>query len=250
MTIHHIRPPLSHEYNTLIDKFEWEELPYWNSGEWQVVEERLADLDAAGIRYNPGRPDLFKALDQCPYAKTKVVLVGQDPYPSYTYATGLAFSIPKRCKQFPPTLTNILKEYSTDLHLPTPAHGDLSTWSKQGVLLWNAVPTCLEGKSLSHNWEEWQTLTQQIITKASEKCCVIVFLGSLAKNFAKYVKPGSCEVIELSHPSPLGSLSAKNPFIGSRMFTTINDKLNGMGIKPIDWEIKDGRAKQGTEVQA
>lgn len=249
MTIHLIPPPLQLEFDTLIDKFTWEELPYWDTGEWQVVEERLADLDAAGIRYNPTRGKLFRALELTPYAKTKVVFIGQDPYPSHAYADGLAFSIPSRCSQFPPTLQNIFKEYSADLHLPTPTSGSLAKWAKQGVLLWNALPTCQEGKSLSHNWEEWHLLTQQIIEKASQKCVVIVPMGGFARHFVKYVNNDrGAYVLNVSHPSPLGAHAKENPFIGSRLFSTINAKLNEWGVGPIDWELKDDRTDKGTKV--
>jgi len=166
-------------------------------------------------------------------------LYDQDPYPERKYCTGLAFSIPEELGgEFPPTLLSILKEYSSDLRLPIPSYGSLERWAKAGVLLWNAVPSCGTGKSLSHDWTEWSYLTSEIIQSLSQRGIVFVFLGSVAKRYMDLVSPLNNEILQTSHPSPRGSLNSKTPFVGSRLFSTINDKLISNGLDPIDWRLQ------------
>lgn len=216
----------------------WDDLSYWDTGEFQVVQERLDDLRKAKKICNPKREDLFAALDLTPFEDVKVCLMGQDPYPNSRHATGVAFSVPSSLKVLPPTLVNILREYQDDLHLPEPKTGDLTKWGKQGVLLWNVIPSVEANRPGSHTgWCEWELLTKEIIEELDARHIVFVFLGGKAREFVKYVQPWNSSVIELSHPSPRGNLNARSPFLGSRMFSTINDKLNGQGIKPIDWKL-------------
>jgi uracil-DNA glycosylase len=221
----------------------WEDLNYWSTGEWQVVQERLDDLEKAHVSYNPKREDLFRALDLTPFKEVRVCFLGQDPYPNRGDATGLAFSIPLRnnkpdAVKFPATLYSIFQEYSRDLSLPTPTGGDLSSWAKQGVLLWNVIPSCKAGSPLSHWWPEWFLLTQEILTNLSEKGGVIfVFFGAKAREFAKYVDADKNSVIHTSHPSPRGSLNSKSPFVGSRIFSTVNGALCQRGLYPINWRL-------------
>lgn len=219
------------------DPWGWNDLTYWDSGEWQVVQEKLEDLEKKRIIYNPERQNLFNALDACPYDKVKVAIFGQDPYPEGKYATGIAFSIPKASKTMPPTLVNLLKEYNTDTGLDVPTSGNLEKWCDRGVLLWNVVPSCTAGSSLSHNWDEWKLLTNEIIKKLSERTVVMVFLGGTARNFVKEANEQMVEILEASHPSPRASNASNNPFFGSRVFTTANLKLAEWGIDTIDWKL-------------
>lgn len=217
-----------------MNAFTWGDLPYWQSGEWQVVEERLQTFDELKLPYCPGRDNLFKALDLVDFEDVVCMWVGQDPYPSPKHATGLAFSIPRNVEAWPQTLTNIINEYLKDLHLDYPKSGNLEPWTTQGVLLWNSLPTCRAYESMSHNWPEWHMLTQQIIEKLSEKGCVFLFLGSFARNnFAKYVDTTKSDMLCVAHPSP----RAHHKFSGSRIFSTINDKLVNRGLEPIDWRL-------------
>lgn len=213
---------------------QWDDLSFWRSGEWDVVQENLKDLRKKKVVVNPTSENMFNALDLSPYTQTKVIIVGQDPYPNHLKAMGLAFSVP-RGEPLPLTLRNIYEEYEADLGYPYPRHGDLTCWAKQGVLLWNALPTCENGKPLSHDWPEWRLLTQQIIEASNQKKCVLAFVGGFAREFAKYSLGNP--VIEVAHPSPRAGLRAKEPFVGSRFFSTINDKLNGIRLSPIDWRI-------------
>lgn len=219
--------------------YPWK-LPYWQSGEWQVCNERLSDLTKAHIGWNPGRGNLFRPLRTLSPEAVRVCIIAQDPYPQPGYCTGSAFSIPSTFDrtEYPPTLRTIFDEYSADLGHPVPNAGDLSRWEVQGVLLWNAVPTCRSGVSLSHDWPEWLELTKQIIERLNQRGVVFAFLGAVAKRYLEYVDLTNSEVITTSHPSPRGNMSSK-PFSGSRLFSTINDKLNSQGLPVIDWKLDD-----------
>lgn len=212
----------------------WDDLSFWNSPEWRNIQEHLDRLDKQGLLYNPNRENLFAALDATPYDKVKVIIVGQDPFPKSKHATGIAFSIPPEEKEIPPTLTNIMIEYSKDLHYPFPTNGDLTKWTQEGVLLWNAIPSVLVGMPLSHEgWEGWKELTTEIITTLNLRSDVVfAFLGRVARQFVEFVDDGN-RIIETSHPSPRGSFNSKTPFIGSRLFSTINSKLK----EPINWRL-------------
>jgi uracil-DNA glycosylase len=215
---------------------EWK-LKFFDTGEWQVLEERLRDRLEQGIVDNPDRGNLFAALDAISPESVKVVILGQDPYPTHLLATGIAFSIPVGETKMPPTLLNIFKEYSNDLGLPFPSSGSLLPWCKQGVLLWNVIPTCQEGLPASHrDWWEWYFLTQEILEKVDAQGAVVVSLGSFARTFSDGIEPS--RVLSLSHPSPLAALKGNRPFLGSRMFSTINVMLVKQGMKPIDWRLE------------
>lgn len=220
------------------------DLSFFNSGEWQVCDERLKDLEKINRKigrdgYNPGRASLFKALKIISQDEVRVCIMGQDPYPDGKYATGVAFSIPDTFRQdeFPPTLSTFLKEYSTDLRLPIPNSGNLDKWTQSGVLLWNAIPSCLPGRSLSHDWPEWRLLTQEIVETLAKKGIAFALLGQVARSYSRYINLANNCVICTSHPSPRGSYASKTPFIGSRLFSTLNDHLNYLGLDTVDWKL-------------
>ena len=204
----------------------WDDLDYWDSSDWIKVQEKLDVLDRRGIRYNPSRHNIFNSLDAVPCEQARVVLVGQDPYPSAVYATGFAYSIPATNYNFPPTLHNMYTEYTRDLGYPYPTHGNLSKWVDQGVVLWNAIPTCLSGQSRSHDWPEWAALTREIVEKIP---AVFVFMGAVANRFAEFVPPNRlADVVITAHPA-----NRFKQFKGCRLFSTINSKL----VHPIDWKL-------------
>lgn len=213
----------------------WKDLTYWQSGEYQVVKERLRDLKKTNVHCSPNS-NIFRSLSLLKPKDTKVVILGQDPYPSLRYSTGVSFSIPKDIPKnlYPPTLVNLFTEYTKDLGYPEPSSGNLEQWSSEGVLLWNVIPTCTEGKSLSHDWLEWWPLTEEILRSLSNQGVCFVFLGAVARrsNFVNSVS-GLSYTLEYSHPSPRGSLNSRTPFIGSRMFSTINSKI----AEPINWRL-------------
>lgn len=257
----------------MTDVFTWYEMKFWGSGEWQKIQEDLDDRDAKKVLYCPGYDKLFAALDAVTYNETKVMVVGQDPYPNIEHATGIAFDVPKTVQSVPATLGNIFSEYCADLHYPYPQNGSLLPWVRQGVLLWNAIPTCLVGSPGSdHGWTEWGWLTKELVEVLDAKGIVFVFLGSVARDYYKYtqgylstlklkepkdttpidystkevvvpklkelLKPKS-RYIELTHPSPRGQLRmGGNRFLGSRVFTKVNDYLNELKLGSIDWRLE------------
>ncbi len=217
----------------------YDEMKFWTCGEWDVIQEHLDDLDNKGILYNPPRHLLFRSLELCPLKEVKVCIIGQDPYPDRQYCTGVAFSIPKDCKTMPPTLNIILTEYANDLHYPKPSNGCLERWCEQGVLLWNAVPSCLTGNSLSHNsWPEWRLLTEELIQVLGQQVVVFVFVGRVAGKLARLVNLENSEVLEVAHPAAERyGKQIRDKFSGSRIFTTINDRLIQHGAGKIDWRL-------------
>lgn len=216
----------------------WDDLDYWRSGEWQVIQENLDALEKEGRTLNPKRENLFRALDESPFEETRVAFYGQDPYPTHSHAHGLSFSVPQTVKTLPPTALAVGQELSHDLGLPAPKHFDLTPWAKQGVLLWNTIPSCEEGRSLSHaDWHEWTYLTTEITKKLSDKGIVFAFLGSRARDYLKFVDDTKNTVILTSHPSPRGSLKSNYPFVGSRLFSRINAALCDKGLGAIDWRL-------------
>jgi uracil-DNA glycosylase len=206
---------------------KWNSLAYWRSGEWQVVRERLKNE----TQYNPQRADLFASLRLVHPESCRVMVMGQDPYPSREHCTGVAFST---SGEITPSLKNIFREYSDDLGYPPPKSGDLTRWCEQGVLLWNVYPSCLTGFPGSHHWEEWTYLTKEIVEKLDDGQVVFVTLGRVAHSFARFLT--SSIVISTSHPSPLG---AKYGFLGSKIFSRVNSSLERLGKEPIDWRLED-----------
>jgi len=219
----------------------WPELKWWDSGERQVVEEKIDELEHDGVRCCPSKKSLYKALSATPFDKTVVAIIGQDPYPTPGIATGVAFSIDReiRPSDWPPTLKLILREYHSDLHYDLPDHGDLHRWTSQGVLLWNAIPSCQSGRSLSNDWDEWNYLTGEIVERLSQKGVFFAFLGNVASRHAFRVNQETNRVIKTSHPSPKGNQFGKHPFSGSRIFSRINAASVELGQHLIDWELKD-----------
>lgn len=216
---------------------QWKLLPFWQTGEWQVISERLGNFTDV----NPAHPYFLRPLRELAPHAIRVVIFGQDPYPDPLAATGQAFEVSSCAETLPPTLVNIFKEYVSDLKYPEPSSGSLQPWIDQGVFLWNVIPTCSSYKSLSHDWVEWEPLNKDIIdliTKANEPFggVVWVFLGGVARRYVKYITDGS-PILEYSHPSPRGAYSGNNPFMGSRMFSTINDLLCSIGRPIIDWKL-------------
>lgn len=221
-------------------KNPWPHLKFWDTGEWQVIDERLKELKKKRILVNPPRDRLFAALQLCPFDTCKLCIIGQDPYPNHEMATGLAFSVPKEIKNLPPTLQNILQVYQSDLGLPDPGHGDLTAWAKQGVLLWNAIPSCVAGISASHkNWVEWDFLTKEIVETLSDKGIVFGLFGSFARKFDQFIDEEGNTIIATAHPSPLGELNNRSAqaFSQSRFFSTANIALVKMGLGSIDWRL-------------
>ena len=176
---------------------------------------------------------IFNAFDHCPFDNVKAVIIGQDPYHGAGQANGLCFSVNKEIKM-PPSLVNIFKEIASDTGKPIPTDGDLTRWSRQGVLLLNATLTVRAGNAGSHQRRGWETFTDAAIRALAEKRENIVFIlwGSYAQQKGAFIDRSRHLVLTSPHPSPL---SAYAGFFGNHHFTLTNDYLVKHGKEPIDW---------------
>lgn len=185
----------------------------------------------------PAKENVFKAFELTSYHDTKVVILGQDPYPDAANAMGLSFSVYPDVP-VPRSLLNIYKERLSDLNITPSSHGDLSDWAKQGVLLLNTTLTLIEHQSNSHVKYGWNTLfTDKVIELLNNKTTPIVFVlwGKNAHEYIPVITNKNHLVITSSHPSPMSALRTSEPFIGSRPFSRINEFLESTGQKAIDW---------------
>ncbi len=182
----------------------------------------------------PEKDEVFKALNLCPPDQVRVVILGQDPYPTKGHAHGLSFSVAESVRPLPKSLVNIFKELESDLGQKGPLHGNLENWAKQGVLLLNAVLTVKEGQADSHSKFGWEEFTDAIIRLLNEKRSGIVYLlwGAKAQKKGRIIDAESNLVLKSAHPSPLSSYRG---FFGSKPFSKTNFYLESMGQKPIIW---------------
>jgi len=192
---------------------------------------------AKKISYNilPNENDVFEALDFFPPKDTKIIIIGQDPYPNKDDAMGLAFSI--RHNKIPPSLKNIFKELQNDLGYGYPNTGDLTSWAAQGILLLNSILTVEEGQSLSHVNIGWEGYTNELIQKVIDynKPLVIICWGNYAKEKLKNLRiHDNILVLTGGHPSPLNRTGS---FFGKKYFSKANKWLIEHNIKPIDWKL-------------
>ena len=182
----------------------------------------------------PAKSIIFQALNLCPIQHVKVVIIGQDPYPTKGHAHGLCFSVERNIQPFPKSLMNIFKEIENDLNVKLPENGNLERWAEQGVLLLNAVLTVEEGKADSHSKKGWEKFTDAIIQKLNEQNEGVVYLlwGSKAHEKGHKVNSEKNLILKSVHPSPLSSYRG---FFGSKHFSKTNDYLIKMNKKPIIW---------------
>ncbi|GAA4929651.1 uracil-DNA glycosylase [Streptomonospora halophila] len=203
------------------------------------VEDRITRMGeflrqevAAGRTYLPAGENVLRAFQQ-PFEDVRVLIAGQDPYPTPGHAVGLSFSVAPDCK-LPGSLRNIFQEYSDDLGLPMPSTGDLSPWTKQGVLLLNRALTVAPGKPAAHRGKGWEEVTDQAIRALAERGTPLVGIlwGRDARNLRPLMPGVPC--VESTHPSPM---SAKNGFFGSRPFSRASRLLEEQGAEPVDWRL-------------
>lgn len=187
----------------------------------------------------PPSKQVFSALSLCPPERTKVVILGQDPYHGPGQAHGLSFSVQPGV-DVPPSLRNIYKEIQTDIGAPIPSHGYLASWAKQGVLLLNTVLTVRQSQAGSHKNRGWETFTDTVIQHLEQRDQPIVYLlwGSFAKSKRGLITHPKHLVLEAAHPSPL---SAYNGFFGCKHFSQANQFLISHQVDPIDWSVSDER---------
>lgn len=184
----------------------------------------------------PRQTEIFNAFRYTPYEKVKVVILGQDPYHGIGQAQGLSFSVKEGIPK-PPSLVNIFKELHEDLGYNIPKTGSLIPWTKEGVLLLNAVLTVEKDKAASHSKKGWEEFTDSVIKKINEKNTPVVFIlwGNYARSKKSLITNPQHEIIESPHPSPF---SAHNGFFGSKPFSKTNTFLIKNKIKPINWLIE------------
>jgi uracil-DNA glycosylase len=208
----------------------WADLPFWHT-DWPRIQTALL-ADSRVIL--PPEPQRFAALALTPPDKTRVVILGQDPYPTAGHAMGLAFSVTAETRPIPRSLSNVFKELQDDLNLKY-VHGDLTQWARQGVLLLNTALTVPQGDAGAHGRLGWDKLAAQVIAKVSHKPTAFILWGKHAQAMAQHITPGNHLILPSAHPSPL---SARRGFFGSKPFSRVNDWLQARKDLPIDWDLQ------------
>ena len=201
-----------------------------------ALGERLRAETAAGRHYLPAGDRVLRAFAR-PLAEVKVLIVGQDPYPTPGHAIGLSFAVDRHVRPLPRSLGNIYRELNDDLGIAPAAHGDLSAWSGQGVMLLNRVLTVAPGAPASHRGWGWEKVTEHAIRTlvARDAPLVAILWGRDAANLRPLL--GDTPIVESAHPSPL---SASRGFFGSRPFSRANALLEEQGAEPVDWRVDAG----------
>jgi len=193
----------------------------------------LRDEIAVGRTYLPAGANVLRAFQQ-PFDEVRVLIVGQDPYPTPGHAVGLSFSVAPDVRPLPGSLENIYRELVADLGVPRPSNGDLTPWTRQGVLLLNRALTTAPRRPGAHRGKGWEQVTEQAIRAlaARGRPLVSILWGRDARN----VRPllGDLPAIESAHPSPM---SADRGFFGSRPFSRTNELLTRQGAEPVDWRL-------------
>jgi uracil-DNA glycosylase len=188
---------------------------------------------AAGRTYLPAGQNVLRAFRQ-PFDDVRVLIVGQDPYPTPGHAVGLSFSVAPDVRPLPASLVNIFREYTDDLGLPKPSTGDLSPWAEHGVLLLNRALTVAPHRPASHRGKGWEEVTEEAIRGLAARGTPLVAIlwGRDARNLRPLL--GGVPCIESAHPSPM---SARGGFFGSRPFSRANQLLIEQGAEPVDWKL-------------
>jgi uracil-DNA glycosylase len=217
---------------TIIDP-GWAEALEPVAGRIAAMGDFLRAEVAAGRRYLPAGENVLRAFKQ-PFGDVRVLIVGQDPYPTPGNAVGLSFSVAPDVRRLPPSLVNIFTEYAEDLGFPAPASGDLSPWSERGVLLLNRVLTVAPGAPGSHRGKGWEEVSDQAIRALAgrQQPLVAILWGRDARTLAPLLD--GVARIESAHPSPY---SAGGGFFGSRPFSRANQLLQQQGAEPVDWKL-------------
>lgn len=202
-------------------------------GDIRAMGNFLREEHAAGRQTLPPGTDIFRAFSY-PLAEVKVLVIGQDPYPTPGHAMGLSFSVRPDVRPVPRSLQNIYKELASDLGLAPPVHGDLSAWSAQGVMLLNRALSVGAGQAGSHRNLGWEAITTRAIEVLAARGTPLVGLlwGADARKCAPLL--GGYPCVESAHPSPL---SASRGFFGSKPFSRVNELLVEQGAAPVNWQL-------------
>ena len=223
-------PPIPSGWRSLLK--EETEKPYYRMLN-AFLEQELVD----GQTILPARKNIFNALAATPYDQVRVLLVGQDPYPTPGHAHGLCFSVKPTVRPLPFSLRNIYRELREDLRCQIPNNGYLEPWARQGILMLNTVLTVRAHQANSHHGRGWERFTDRIIELVTQKQTRVVFLlwGREAQKKQKLIVQSHHAVVACAHPSPLSA----RKFFGCRCFSHINRHLADAGLAPIDWQIPD-----------
>ncbi|KIC37422.1 uracil-DNA glycosylase [Leisingera sp. ANG-M7] len=205
----------------------WSSLPFFSTV-WPGISSAI---DADGREILPPAHQRFAALELTQPADTRVVILGQDPYPTPGHAHGLAFSAEPHVRPLPRSLSNIYKELADDLGVTRP-NADLRGWARQGVLLLNTALSVPAGEANGHKLLGWHHLMHQVLELTSARPTAYILWGNAAQKLEKHIKPGDHLILKTAHPSPL---SARRGFFGSRPFSKVNNWLTARGEDAIDW---------------
>lgn len=213
---------------------DWAEALTPVAGRIAAMGDFLRAEIAAGRNYLPGGQNVLRAFTR-PLADVRVLVVGQDPYPTPGHPVGLSFSVAPDVRPLPPSLVNIYAELESDLGIPRATSGDLTPWFEQGVLLLNRVLTVRPGASASHRGKGWEEVTECAIDALARRGgpLVAILWGKDAQTLAPRLD--GIAQISSPHPSPL---SARYGFFGSRPFSRANESLVAQGAQPIDWRLE------------
>lgn len=213
---------------------DWLELEFFSSDKFKQVLRFLSEEKKRGKHILPDKGDIFKALVLTSFEETKVVILGQDPYPTPGHAMGLAFSVPSNTKPLPPSLKNIFTEIRNDFNISHEQNPDLTRWAKQGVLLLNTSLTVIAGSPNSHQNIGWSSLVNDVIRAINHYKNNVVFIlwGNNARKKSIYIDPAKHLILQSAHPSPL---SAHNGFFGSHCFSKTNEYLLEHRISHVNW---------------
>jgi uracil-DNA glycosylase len=218
--------------SSLVDP-DWAQALEPVAGQVSAMGEFLRAEVAAGRSYLPAGEHILRAFER-PLGRVRVLVVGQDPYPTPGHPIGLSFAVDRQVRPIPRSLANIYRELLADTGITAPQHGDLTAWSDQGVLLLNRVLTVQPGKPASHRGKGWEPVTEQAIRALVQRGGPLVAI--LWGKDAQTLRPllGDTPVIVSAHPSPM---SADRGFFGSRPFSRVNRSLVDQGGEPVDWTL-------------
>jgi len=234
-----VLPMAGRELQEIIDP-DWARALEPVAGRITAMGEFLRAELAAGRRYLPAGENVLRAFTQ-PFGAVRVLIMGQDPYPTPGHAVGLSFSVAPTVRRLPASLLNIFREYTSDLGYPAPSNGDLVPWTEQGVLLLNRVLTVAPGQPASHRGKGWEEVTEQAIRALAARPgpggtgrapLVAILWGRDARTLVPLLGGAGC--VESAHPSPY---SAAGGFFGSRPFSRANQLLVQRGAEPVDWKL-------------
>ncbi len=219
----------------------WGGLGFFRAGRAAAIAERVDAMVASGAHVLPPPGDVFKALELTPPDEVRVVILGQDPYPTPGDAHGLAFSVDGCGRKLPMSLRTIFRAIGQDTGLVMPAHGNLSQWARSGVLLLNTVLTVEAGKPNAHKHLGWQQLAQDVLGQLNARHDPVVFMlwGSQAQAAGTSLDKSRHCIIETVHPSPLArGPGPEHRFVAARPFARANDWLAARSLPALNWSLE------------